>query len=71
MNRLRVLKQRAARGLCGVHEIRKGEWFIGDGRGQGDCSGPYKSYREAITAAAHRALPYKPVKLYINGIRVE
>lgn len=71
MNRLRVLKQRAARGLCGVCKLANGEWFIGDGRGQGDCAGPFASYREAIQKAAHRALPYKRISMYINGIRVD
>ncbi|MNC05518.1 hypothetical protein D3C81_1787070 [compost metagenome] len=70
MNRLRVLKQRAARGLCGVCKLSDGYW-IGDGRGQGTCSGPFVSYREAIQAAAQWAMPYKRVSLYINGIRAD
>lgn len=72
MNRLRVLKQRAARGLCGVfYDPYKDEWLVGSGRGQGDCFGPFVSYREAIQAAARIGMPNKRISLYVNGIRVD
>jgi hypothetical protein len=70
MSRLQVLKQRAARGLCGVCKLDNGEWFVGTGRGQGDCRGPFKSYREAIQYAAQWALPQKKLKMYINDVFV-
>lgn len=50
MNRLRVLKQRAARGKAGVCRNPDG-WYAAHGRGWGDCHGPV-SRREAIQLAA-------------------
>lgn len=70
MSRLQVLKQRAARGECGVFEARKREWLVGTGRGQGDCAGPFVSYREAIQFAARWALPHKKQKMYVNDMFV-
>ncbi|HFK9489934.1 TPA: hypothetical protein ACG0TY_002518 [Pseudomonas aeruginosa] len=46
MNRLRVLKQRAARGKAGICRNPDG-WYAAHGRGWGDCYGPL-SRREAI-----------------------
>lgn len=66
MSRLQVLKQRAARGECGVHKLDNGEYLVGTGRGQGDCAGPFVSYREAVQFAARWALPQKKLKMYVN-----
>lgn len=69
MNRLRVLKQRAARGWCGVCKLNDGYW-VGSGRGQGDCTGPFVSEREAILVASRWALPHKKLRMYVNDVFV-
>lgn len=67
MNRLRILEQRAARGLCGVTKLNDGSWWVGCGRGVGDCTGPFVSKREALLVAVRWAMPHKKLKMYING----
>jgi hypothetical protein len=64
MSRLKVLKQRAARGEVGVCKLQDG-WFVATGRGSGDCAGPF-SRREAIQAAARWALPYREAEIQIT-----
>ncbi len=59
MTRLRILKQRAARGQCGITRLHNG-WYVGTGRGGGDCYGPLTK-REAIFMASRWALPKKPL----------
>jgi CubicO group peptidase (beta-lactamase class C family) len=64
MSRLQTLKQRAHRGEVGVSRLRDG-WWVGTGRGQGNCSGPH-SRREAIQIAARWAMPAKEVVVVIT-----
>lgn len=64
MNRLRVLKQRAARGTCGIAKLN-GRWHACTGLGGGDISPPM-SRREAIHLAARWALPAKPIEIVIS-----
>ena len=64
MNRLRILKQRAARGMAGTAQLREG-WFAHHGRGWGDCFGPM-SRREAIQLAARLGMPSKRVEIKVT-----
>lgn len=66
MSRLQILKQRAARGMCGVCKLKDG-WWVGTGRGQGHCDGPFASKREALLIASRWALPRKRLRMYVNG----
>lgn len=65
MNRLRVLKQRAARGKAGVCRNPDG-WYAAHGRGWGDCCGPL-SRRQAIQLAARWGMPTRAVKIVITA----
>lgn len=84
MNRLRVLKQRAGKGLIGVvrldtqhtvinsvgtHKINDSGWYVCTGKNGGWHDGPF-SKREAIQMAARWALPQKKLKMYINDVFV-
>lgn len=64
MNRLRILRQRAARGLAGVAHLSDG-WWAAHGRGWGDCAGPM-SRREAIQLAARLAMPHRKITVRIS-----
>jgi len=55
MNRLRILKQRAARGRAGIARLADG-WYAAHGLGLGDCFGPV-TRREAIQISARMAIP--------------
>lgn len=68
-SRLKVLKQRAARGRCAAVKC-DGGWYAVSGVGFGDCYGPL-TRREAIYLAANWGRPNKKVQMYINGVRVE
>lgn len=62
MNRLRILKQRAARGRAGIVRLSDG-WYAAHGRGFGDCYGPV-TRREAIQIAARMAIPSPRFRVY-------
>lgn len=64
MNRVRVLKQRAARGKAGICRNPDG-WYAAHGRGWGDCYGPL-SRREAIQLAARWGMPSRAVKIVVT-----
>ena len=64
MNRLRILKQRAARGGSSALRLSDG-WFAAHGNGWGDCAGPM-SRREAIYLAARWAMPRRHIHIVVT-----
>ena len=68
MNRLRVLKQRAARSQIGVCKVDFGQgkqWVAAHGHGWGCCS-EGMTRRQAIQLAARWALPYSEQEMVIS-----
>lgn len=59
MSKLKVLKQRAARGLVGIVKLRDG-WHIATGVNGGWSDGPFTK-REATFKASRWAMPSKPI----------